>query len=190
MPQRTSSVSSLKTSHQTRSEPVTAKMSLTATKVLQLSHMELLCEVERAEPRLRRLLGHISTFENVSHWCKQNQMKKDSNLGGDEEERKDPEMQYNAGRNGIATTQSTYIPKVRTLSELEAAIGPQLKDRRLVTVTATEVTLDSDSSGDEDEYEIDSDDISDDDGIWSDDENLIDELIECTNQKLSLRDCN
>jgi hypothetical protein len=180
---------SQRTSHQTRSDPVTAKMPLTAIKVLQLSHMELLCEVERAEPRLRRLLGHISTYENVSHWCQQNQKKSVPSLGRDEEG-KHPGMQDDTDRNGVAMTESTYVPKAWTLSGLEAAIGLQLKSQRLVTVTATEVTQDSDSSDDGDEYEIDSDDIFDDDGIWSDDENLIEELIECTNQKLSLRDCN
>lgn len=154
-------------------------------KVLQMSYMELLYEGARPEPRLRRLLGHVTTYENASRWCWQNQKERASFLddeGGQDRgaNRADKGRRH---QDAILETTPTQGRRVWTLSELQVTIQSKLEHQPQFTVTATEVTEDSDESGGSDESE-EGDDCS----ICSTDEDPVIERMELLQEAVSLRD--
>ena len=136
-----------------------------------MSHMELLCEGARPEPRLLRLLGHCSTYENTSRWWQENN-KKNVFYTADEKEE--------ARESGVSTKRPTDMQSVRDLSEYQTTIQSQLQYPQLPTVTVIEYSVDSDESDESDD---------DDNGsITSDDESLVLERIESSMEAFSLRD--
>ena len=67
-----------------------ARFRSTAWKILQSSHMELLYELARPEPRLRKLLGHFSVYEDASQWLQENEKNSVSLLVENKEEVQEP----------------------------------------------------------------------------------------------------
>ena len=148
---------------------------LATIKLLQISHMEMIHEAQRTEPRLGRLLGHMRTYDNLEHWRRGN---------AEQISRAEEQMKYRkvhstpnstpVYRNSI--NQAHPILKLRTLAEFQAAIRAQTEAETQKTVTTEEVLLESDSEDD-----VDSEgtlgDESDDDSTWSDDEEPIIGLI-------------
>lgn len=144
-------------------------------KLCQLSHMAILHEGMRPEPRLRRLLGHISTYDNAERWRTENQ-----------QQIYDFEMaRHNNAQKLLKLKpayQSSIIPsgptlKLRTLAEFQVAIGAHLQAEQQTTVSTEEVFLESDSEEEADSSETPDDD-SDDESTRSDEEDPIIELIE------------
>jgi hypothetical protein len=145
---------------------VVAQTRITAQKILQMSYMELLQEGIRPEPRLRRLLGHITTYENANQWCLENRRECIFCTGDKQEKAGDKRATTNDnGRDGLSSKLPTQVQCFRNLSEFRVAMQSQLQGRTLVTVNATEVGADSgdgDSSDSSDEsYEGDSHDDDD-----------------------------
>lgn len=137
---------------------------LTANKIHQISHMEILQEGTRPEPRLGRLLGHISAYDNVEKWRMDNQQQ--IFLA--------ETVRYQQARVvplPKPTCQATVSPsdnplKLCTLAQFQAAVRSQFEVEKDTIVSAKEVLADTDSEEDEDENE--SDDDSDNESAWSD----------------------
>ena len=124
-----------------------AQTRITAQKILQLSHMELLQEGARPEPRLHRLLGHITTYENANRWYLENRREGIFYIGGKQGKAGDKgATTNNNGRDGLSSKSPTQVQCFRNLSEFQAAMQSQLQDRTSVTANATEVDTDNDDS--------------------------------------------
>jgi hypothetical protein len=122
-----------------------AQMRSTAQKILQMSYMELLYEGASPEPRLRRLLGHVSTYENTSNWCQEDKKKNFSYVDDEKDKASEEGRVENDGhQNGDFTRDATQVEHVRRWSEFQATIQSQLQHQQLVVVTAEEVTEGSD----------------------------------------------
>lgn len=140
---------------------VVAQTPITAQKILQMSHMELLYESTRADPRLRRLLGHVSTYENAHHWCLENKRNDIFYRGAEKEKAKEKRTAVDdSRRNGVSSTFSSQVQRFRTLPKFQVAMQLQPQHRRLVPVSPTEADADSDSS---DSSDSESDSSNDDD---------------------------
>ena len=144
---------------------VMAQTRITAQKILQMSHMELLQEGARPEPRLHRLLGHVTAYENASQWCLENRRECIFYMGDKKERAGDKRATTDDnGRDGLSSRFPTQVQYFRTLSEFQAAAQSQLKPRTSITVSATEVNADSDSdSSDSSDESYESDSHDDDD---------------------------
>ena len=145
---------------------VMAQTRITAQKILQMSHMELLQEGARPEPRLHRLLGHVTAYENASQWCLENRRECIFYMGDKKEKAGDKRAATDDnGRDGLSSRFPTQVQYFRTLSEFQVATQSQLKPRTSITVNATEVGADSDDSDSSDSsdetYESDSHDDDD-----------------------------
>jgi hypothetical protein len=139
---------------------VMAQTRITAQKILQMSYMELLQEGIRPEPRLRRLLGHVTTYENANQWCLENRRECIFYTSDKQEKAGDKRATTNDnGRDGLSSKLPTQVQCFPNLSEFQMAMQSQVRGRTLVTVNATEVGADSDDS--------DSSDSSD-DGVSGD----------------------
>jgi hypothetical protein len=145
---------------------VMAQTRITAQKILQMSHMELLQEGARPEPRLHRLLGHITAYENASQWCLENKRECIFYMGDKKEKAGDKRATTDDnGRDELSSKFPTQAQYFRTLSESQVAAQSQLKPWMSITVSATEVDADSDDSDSSDSsdetYESDSHDDDD-----------------------------
>jgi hypothetical protein len=137
---------------------------LTANKIHQISHMEILQEGTRPEPRLCRLLGHISAYDNVEQWRRDNQQKI---FLAETARYQQAQIVRLAKPTCQATASGSESPlKLRTLAQFQAAVRSQVEVDKETTVSTEEVLSDSDSEEDEDETE--SDDDSDNESTWSD----------------------
>lgn len=159
-----------------------------ANKLRQISHMEILQEGTRPEPRLRRLLGHINTYDNVERWRLDNEQQIVASEMIHHKECQTARMTEPICQSSVLSPQPTL--KLRTLSEFQAAVRNHFEVEKETTVNTEEVFSDSDtddeteseaSSDDEwdhdDESEGDSDDDSDNDSTWSDGEDPIIAMI-------------
>jgi len=150
---------------------------LTANKIHQISHMEILQEGTRPEPRLRRLLGHISTYDNVEQWRMDNQQQ----IFLAETARYQKAQIVPLPKPTCRATVSSSDPqlKLRTLAQFQAAVRSHFEVEKETTVSTEEVLSDSDSEEDEDENELNDD--SDNESTWSNetwnDEDPVIELI-------------
>lgn len=142
--------------------------------LLQVSNEEILREEKSQEPRLRRLLGHISTFENVSRWRTENEQKERIAKTDQRNEFKNSQAPKSQYRSSIAPSGSTL--KLRTLADFESAICAHVVAEKQTTVFTEEVTSDIDFEDENDPDET-QDDESDDESAWSDDEDPIIEFI-------------
>ena len=145
-----------------------------ATHLLHLSYRELFRESEKAEPRLSRLLGHISLYENVARWQTEVvrgllpfvKLKPEEASGTSLASSNALELGQKANRIRSTATLST-------LTEFQAFVREQMESKNIVTLTTEEVCSDSDSEeewGSDNTYSNESEDYSD----SSDDErNLI-----------------
>jgi hypothetical protein len=146
---------------------------LATIKFLQISHMEMINEAQRTEPRLGRLLGHMRTYDNLEHWRRGN---------AEQISRAEDQMKYRKPTpNSTPVYQNSInharpILKLRTLAEFQAAMRAQTQAETQAPVTTEEVRSESDFEGDVDSEEILGDD-SDNDSTWSDDEETIINLI-------------
>lgn len=148
---------------------VTAQTRITAQKILQMSHMELLQEGARPEPRLHRLLGHITAYENASQWCLENKRECIFYMGDKKEKARDKRATTDDnGRDGLSSRFPTQVQYFRTLSEFQVAAQSQLKPRTSITVNATEVDADSDSDSSDSSDETYESDSHDDDDHYHD----------------------
>src|ERR1700733_4836581 len=149
--------SPLKLPSQPLSGEVMAQTRITVQKILQMSYMELLQEGARPEPRLHRLLGHITTYEKANQWCLENRREGILYVGDKQGKAGDRGATTNDnGRDGFCSKPPPQVQCFRNLSEFQAAMQSQLQNRTLVTVNATEVDGSSDDSDSSDEsYESD-----------------------------------
>ena len=153
--------SPLKLPSQPLPDVVMAQTRITAQKILQISHMELLQEGARPEPRLHRLLGHITTYENASQWCLENRREGIFCIGDKQEKAGDKRATTNDNsRDTLSSKLPTQVQCFRNLLEFQVATQSQLQDRTLVTVNAIEVDADSDDSDSSDSDSGDSSDES------------------------------
>lgn len=145
-----------------------------ATYLLQLSYQELLRESEKAEPRLSRLLGHVSLYENVAHW----QTEAETGLRPFDKGKADVTSEIlpassNAFDFGQKANRVRSTATLSTLAEFQAFICEQMESKKVVTVMTEEVCSDSDFEdelGSDETYSDESGDYSE----SSDDEgNLI-----------------
>ena len=157
-----------------------------ANKLRQISHMEILQEGTRPEPRLRRLLGHINTYDNVERWRLDNEQQIVASELIHHKECQTARMTRPICQPSVASSQPTL--KLRTLSEFQAAVRNHFEVEKETTVNTEEVSSDSDSedeteseasSDDEwdNEDESETDDDSDADSAWSDGEDPIIAMI-------------
>lgn len=120
-------------------------MQSTAQKIMQISHIELLYESARPEPRLGRLLGHVGTYENTRRWYEQT---KNENISCKFRDKEEGEiyMRRRGKIRGIESSaqRSAHVQHVQTLLEPQAMIQSQLQDQQFVVVTEEEVLEDSD----------------------------------------------
>jgi hypothetical protein len=201
MSQGTASMSPLKSPSQHLSSVTLDQKRVTARKILQVSHMELLYEGARPEPRLRRLLGHASAHENAGRWCQENKRKSIFYIRDDKE--KAQEETATAGdshQNGMSLKSPTKVQRFGTLSEFQVAIQSQIQHRQLVIVNATEVDGDSDDSDDSDSSDEicesdscsgdddDDDDNDNDTSVCSHNRNADIERVDYLTKALSLKD--
>ena len=122
---------------------------LATTQLLKFSHMEILYEIVKAEPRLGRLLGHISIWDNVERWRTKNEEK----ISCVEDQMKCKKVQLTPNSALVyqnSKHQAHSIPKIHTLAESQAAIQAQMKFDRQATVISEEMFSESDS---EDEFD-------------------------------------
>jgi hypothetical protein len=163
-----------------------------------MSHMELLCESTRPEPRLHRLLGHISIYESTSRWCHEdNNRVVDLN---DEKEKVEVNgrLEKRSDRNESSAKNAASVHRIRKLPKLQAKIQNQQQQHQLVTVTAKEVGECSEESDSCEESELsdsceeselsDSSDESHADCIWSDNQSLVNEHMRFSLKAKSLND--
>jgi hypothetical protein len=157
-----------------------------ACKLRQISHMEILQEGTRPEPRLRRLLGHINTYDNVERWRLDYEQQIIASEMIHHKECQTMRMTKPICQSSVASSQPTL--KLRTLSEFQAAVRNHFEVEKETTVNTEEVSSDSDSedeteseasSDDEwdNEDESETDDDSDADSAWSDGEDPIIAMI-------------
>src|SRR6266516_1501191 len=122
--QGTASMSPLKSPSQHHSSVTLDQKRATAQKILQVSHMELLYEGAHPEPRLRRLLDHVSAHDNADRWCQENKRKSIFYIRDHKE--KAQEETATAGdtshQNGMSLKSPTKEQRFRTLSEFQVAI--------------------------------------------------------------------
>jgi len=153
---------------------------LTATKhVLQKSHMEIVTERSSSQPRLGRLLGHISAYDNAHRWCSEN----GDQIAQSEQEARDIRDRIEQ-KNDHFYQQNRYRSKsIQTLAQFQAAIRSHFESESQTVVTTAEVIPDCDfevNPADEDSDETHSNE-SEEDSDWSDgDDPLIDFIIEGT----------
>jgi hypothetical protein len=130
---------------------VMAQTRITAQKILQMSYMELLQEGARPEPRLHRLLGHITAYENASQWCLENKRERIFYISDKKEKIRDKRATTDdSGHDGLPSKFPTQVQYFRTLSEFQVAAQSQLKHRMSVTMNTTEVDADYDDSNSSD----------------------------------------
>lgn len=107
-----------------------------------MSYMELLYENARTEPRLRRLLGHVSIYENASRIYWERMQKIAFCLDKGEEKTVEDESRQSRP----VRTSFTKAQRVQTFSDLQAMSQSKLEHQQLCNVTTTEITEDSDES--------------------------------------------
>jgi hypothetical protein len=120
----------------------------------RVSYIELLSEHTRPEPRLRRLLGHVSIYMNATQW--QRQMMEDTELSfieGEERMTSDAASRAESGQRGPLAASVDKPQRVHTFSEFQARIRANSEDLSLCTVTATEMTGDGEESDESSESE-------------------------------------
>jgi hypothetical protein len=112
--------------------------------MVQVSYIELLSEQARPEPRLCRLLGHVSIYENATRWQRQT-MEKIELPFVDEKEKTTREAASGAesGQRWPLTTSVDNSQHVQTFSEFQTMVRSNLENAPLCTVTTTEMTGDS-----------------------------------------------
>jgi len=158
-----------KLSSQPLPSAVMAQTRITAQKILQMSHMELLQEGARPEPRLHRLLGHIRVYENASQWCLEDKRECIFYMGDKEEKARDKRATTNDnGRDGLSSKFPPQMQYFQTLSEFQVAAQSQLHPQTLITVNAREVDPDSDSDSSDSSDETSESDSYDDDDHYHD----------------------
>jgi hypothetical protein len=145
---------------------VIAQTRIIAQRILQMSHIGLLQEGARPEPRLHRLLGHTTAYENASQWYLGNKRECIFYVGDKKEKARDIRATTDDnGRDGLSSKSPTQAQYFQTLSEFPVAAQSQLKPQMSVTVNVTEVDADSDDSDSSDSsdetYESDSHDDDD-----------------------------
>ena len=164
-----------------------------------MSHTELVYEGARPEPRLRRLLGHVSANENASRWCQENRRTTLFNLRVEQEKAEERQAIQNARRqHGMSPRSSTPVSRCRSPSDFRVANPPKLQHPQVVTVQTTEVDSDSDSDSDDSDSreEVCDSDSSDDEDyendiglrVYSHEERPKTEHIEYLAKSLSLKD--
>jgi hypothetical protein len=159
-----------------------------ANKLRQISHMEILQEGTRPEPRLRRLLGHINTYDNVERWRLEYEQQIIASEMIHDKESQTMRMTKPICQSSVASSQPAL--KLRTLSEFQAAVRNHFIVEKETTVNTEEVSSDSDSEDEteseassdddwdeEEELEGTLDDDSDDESAWSDGEDPIIAMI-------------
>jgi hypothetical protein len=116
-------------------------------RMAQVSYIELLSEHMRPEPRLRRLLGHVSMYENATRWQRQTVEKIELPFTRERERMtRDAAARAGNGQHGPLTTTVDESQPVQTFSEFQAMIRSSLENLPLYTVTETEMTEDSKES--------------------------------------------
>jgi hypothetical protein len=149
----------------TRIRPTKNQPRFIMDRMAQVSYIELLSEHMRPEPRLRRLLGHVSIYENATRW--QWQMMEKIELSFIEERERmtrDAATRAGNGQHGPLTTTIDESQRVQTFSEFQAMIRSSLENLPLCTVTEKEMTEDSKesdrSSGSEESEESEGSEVS------------------------------
>ena len=117
-----------------------------STYLLQLSYQELFRESEKAEPRLSRLLSHISLHENVARW----QQEIETGLPPFAKEKEDvfsktSPASSNAFHLGQKANRVRSKATLSTLAEFQAFVREQIESKKFVIFTTEEVCSDSDS---------------------------------------------
>jgi hypothetical protein len=159
--------------------------SLAANKLQHISHVEISQEGGRPDPRLWRLLGHMSVFDKVHQW----------RIEHAEQIRVAEIAQNNAAQTVQAKrpiyhsnlTSANSIPKLRTLADFQAAIRAHLEADKETTFSIEEILSDDDSE-DEDDFDEISSEESDCESEWSDEEDPMIEFIEKGTGTLLRRD--
>lgn len=114
--------------------------------LLQLSYRELFRESEKAEPRLSRLLGHLSLYENVARWQAGVEREllpfvklKLEEVSGTSPASSDA-LELGKKANRIRSTAT-----LSSLAEFQAFVREQMESEKIVNVTTEEMCSDSDS---------------------------------------------
>ena len=157
---------------------------LVATKLLKISYMEMLYESNRSEPRLNRLLGHVSIYDNVNRWCTENAEK----LSHFEEriKRQKAQSTLKSTLECPKNTNQSHSVKIRKLAEFQATICAHTEAETQKTVITEDILSKSDSEDEFDSEETLGDD-SGDDSTWNDDEDPFIDLIERDKESLLLQ---
>ena len=117
-----------------------------STYLLQLSYQELFRESGKAEPRLSRLLGHISLHENVARW----QQEIETGLppfakGREDVFTKTSPAPSNAFHIGQKANKVRSKATLSTLADFQAFIREQIENKEFVLLTTEDVCSDCDS---------------------------------------------
>lgn len=119
-----------------------------------MSHMELLCESARPEPRLHRLLGHISIYESTNRWCHEDNNRVVDLNNEKEKVEINGRLEKSSDRNESSAKNATSVYGIRKLPNPHARIQTKQQQHQLVTVTAKEVGECSEESDSYEESEL------------------------------------
>jgi type II secretory ATPase GspE/PulE/Tfp pilus assembly ATPase PilB-like protein len=174
-----------------------------ANTIHHMSHMMVVREGTRPEPRLRRLLGHIATYDNAEQWRKDNQQKIFHEESAAYHQAQVVHVTKPLCHATIVTDKEL---KLRTLVHIQAAVRGQLQQQKETTVMTEEVLSsdseseteeaeedeDEESESEEEEEEEEEEEDSDDESTWSDDtwddEDPIHELIRTRTREIMQHD--
>jgi hypothetical protein len=140
-----------------------------ANTIHHMSHLMVVREGTRPEPRLRRLLGHIATYDHAEQWRRDNQ---DRIFHAESAAYHQAQVVAVTKPLCQATIVTDKELKLRTLVQIEAVVRNQLQRLEETTVMTEEVlSSDSESETEEDEEEEDESDEDDSDceSTWSED---------------------